>query len=126
MPYWAYSINLSQYSSNGPNYTDIGPNGVELRLKTVTFWLDRAPPRSGMWHVAGPLKKKSEKKKNSAKKRGGSEKKNEVLRSYCVLSRWVPSVVTSKVHQEAQIRSQKQIPLKPGLRVADLDSGRFF
>ena len=33
---------------------------------------------------------------------------------------------TSRVHQEAQIRSQKQIPLEFGLRVADLVYGRFF
>ena len=36
------------------------------------------------------------------------------------------SLGTSRVHQEAQIRSQKQIPLEFGLRVADLVSGRFF
>ena len=36
------------------------------------------------------------------------------------------SLGTSRVHQEAQIGSQKQIPLEFGLRVADLVSGRFF
>ena len=47
-PSCASRISLGQYSFNGPNHIKNSPNGVEFWLKTVTFWLDRAPPRSGM------------------------------------------------------------------------------
>ena len=43
-PCCTYCISLGHYSSNGSNDIKNGPNVVEFWLKTVTFWLDRAPP----------------------------------------------------------------------------------
>jgi len=103
-PPCACYISLGQYLSDGLNHIENGPNGVELWLKTVTFWLDRAPPRSGM-----PTKNKVKKKKNSTKK-------------------WslTKSLGTSGVSQEAQSRSQKQISPQFGLRVVILVFLNFF
>jgi len=86
----------------------ISPIGVEFWLKTVTFWLDRAPARSGSVACPCPLKK---------------------IQKYFFQTKkmiFKKSLGSSRVHQEAQIWSQKQIPLEFGLRVANLVSGRFF
>ena len=43
-----YCISLGHCASNGSNHIENGPNRAEFWLKIVTFWLDRAPSRSGM------------------------------------------------------------------------------
>ena len=40
-----FCINIGQYLFKGRNYTENGPNGVELWLKTFSFWLDLRPTR---------------------------------------------------------------------------------
>jgi len=53
-----FCINIGQYLFKGRNYTENGPNRVELWLKTFSFWLDLRP----IPEVACPLKKNEQKK----------------------------------------------------------------
>ena len=79
-----FCINIGQYLFKGRNYTENGPNGVELWLKTFSFWLDLRPTRSG-------LSTKKKWKKNFFSSKKWTSKK---------------SIGIKRVLQESHIRSQ--------------------